>query len=128
MWLLIDHVFGLLCDTPHRFPSQGGSFACTLTCLCMVNLRVTSGATPAFSTNRSSKCVYSMLTFWTSLMQATEGRQTVDQGGHGTGKTGNLVISFSRQGKHREFKSNTGKICTAQGKNWIIFRCRFKYI
>ena len=41
------------------------------------------------------------------------------QGGHGTGKTGktgNLVLTFSRQGKHREFCSdrekfaNTGKI------------------
>ena len=30
------------------------------------------------------------------------------QGGHGTGKTGNLVITFSRQGKHREFSYNTG--------------------
>ena len=26
-----------------------------------------------------------------------------DQGGHGTGKTGNLDVHFSRQGKHREF-------------------------
>ena len=25
------------------------------------------------------------------------------QGGHGTGKTGNLAVNFSRQGKHREF-------------------------
>ena len=25
------------------------------------------------------------------------------QGGHGTGKTGNLDVSFFRQGKHREF-------------------------
>ena len=24
------------------------------------------------------------------------------QGGHGTGKTGNLAVNFSRQGKHRE--------------------------
>ena len=42
------------------------------------------------------------------------------QGGHGTGKTGNLAVNFSRQGKHREFSkfnflhrencSNTGKI------------------
>ena len=42
------------------------------------------------------------------------------QGGHGTGKTGNLAVSFSRQGKHREFSKfnflhrencgNTGKI------------------
>ena len=27
----------------------------------------------------------------------------VGQGGHGTGKTGNLAVNFSRQGKHREF-------------------------
>ena len=32
------------------------------------------------------------------------------QGGHDTGKTGNLVLTFSRQGKHREFCCNTGKI------------------
>ena len=38
------------------------------------------------------------------------------QGGHGTGKTGNLVLTFSRQGKHREFVSNTGKNLPAQGK------------
>ena len=29
-----------------------------------------------------------------------------NQGGQGTGKTGNLVINFSRQGKHREFRYN----------------------
>ena len=28
------------------------------------------------------------------------------QGGHGTGKTGNLAVNFSRQGKHREFNLN----------------------
>ena len=27
----------------------------------------------------------------------------LDQGGHGTGKTGNLAVNFSRQVKHREF-------------------------
>ena len=42
------------------------------------------------------------------------------QGGHGTGKTGNLAVNFSRQGKHREFSkivflhrengANTGEI------------------
>ena len=39
------------------------------------------------------------------------------QGGHGTGKTGNLAVNFSR--KHREFsKFNfyTGKIVATQGK------------
>ena len=38
------------------------------------------------------------------------------QGGHGTGKTGNLVLTFSRQGKHREFFCNTGKVFETQGK------------
>ena len=35
---------------PYGFQSQGGSFTCTLTYLPLVNLRVTSGATPTFST------------------------------------------------------------------------------
>ena len=44
----------------------------------------------------------------------------MNQGGHGAGKTGNLAVNFSRQGKHREFskfnflhrenRGNTGKI------------------
>ena len=38
------------------------------------------------------------------------------QGGRGTGKTGNLVLTFSRQGKHREFCCNTGKFFETQGK------------
>ena len=33
----------------------------------------------------------------------------VVQGGHGTGKTGNLVLTFSRQEKHRDFCCDTGK-------------------
>ena len=31
------------------------------------------------------------------------------QVGNGTGKTGNFVLTFSRQGQHREFCCNTGK-------------------
>ena len=38
------------------------------------------------------------------------------QGGHRTGKTGNLVLTFSKQGKHTEFCCNTGKIFDTQGK------------
>ena len=38
------------------------------------------------------------------------------QGGHGTRKTGNLVFTFSRQGKHREFCSDTGKNLLTQEK------------
>ena len=44
-----------------------------------------------------------------------------NQGGHGTGKTGNLVLTFSRQGKHREFCCNTGKIFETQGKYFWLY-------
>ena len=47
-------------------------------------------------------------------------KTTVTQGDLSTGKTGNLAVNFSRQGKHREFSkfnflhrencANTGKI------------------
>ena len=44
-----------------------------------------------------------------------------NQGGHGTGKTGNLVLTFSRQGKHREFCCNTGKVFETQGKYFWLY-------
>ena len=44
------------------------------------------------------------------------------QGGHGTGKTGNLVLTFSRQGKHREFCFDTGKNFETQGKYFSVTR------
>ena len=44
----------------------------------------------------------------------------VQQGGHGTGKTGNLVLTFSRQGKHREFCSDTGKNLLTQENIWTV--------
>ena len=48
-----------------------------------------------------------------------QGKRKIMQGGHGTGKTGNLDVHFSRQGKHREFSYfnfYTGKIVATQGK------------
>ena len=42
------------------------------------------------------------------------------QGGHGTGKTGNLVLTFSRQGKHREFCFDIGKNSETQGKYFSV--------
>ena len=42
------------------------------------------------------------------------------QGGHGTGKTGNLVLTFSSQGKHREFCFDTGKNFETQGKYFSV--------
>ena len=48
---------------------------------------------------------------------------TCNQGGHGTGKTGktgNLVLTFSRQGKHREFCFDTGKNFETQGKYFSV--------
>ena len=41
---------------------------------------------------------------------------TYFQGGHGTGKTGNLDVHFSRQGKHREFTKNM--ILHREFKSW----------
>ena len=47
------------------------------------------------------------------------------QGGHGTGKTGNLVLTFSRQGKHREFGFGTGKNFETQGKCFSVTQGKF---
>ena len=50
-------LFWTLCDPPHGFQSQGGSLACTLTFIHMVNLMVMSGVASAFSTNRGVHCI-----------------------------------------------------------------------
>ena len=61
--LLDQSLFCGTADCPYfglydrRFYSQGGSLSCTLTCLHVVILWVTSGATSAFSTNRGEHCV-----------------------------------------------------------------------
>ena len=44
--------FGLLVSFLMGFKSSRVDLACTLSCLCVVIPKVTSGATPAFSTNR----------------------------------------------------------------------------
>ena len=43
-------------------------------------------------------------------------------GGHDTGKTGKLVLTFYRQEKHKEFCCNTGRILETLGK---YFDCDF---
>ena len=52
-----------LCVLPHGFQIQSGYLACTLSCLHAVILKVTTGATPAFSTNRGVHCI-SMYMAW----------------------------------------------------------------
>ena len=52
--------------------------------------------------------------------ELTTQRSYRKQGGHGTGKTGNLVVTFSRQGKHREFYFDTGKNSETQGKYFSV--------
>ena len=42
-----------------------------------------------------------------------------------TGKTGNLVLTFSRQGKHREFCFGTGKNFETQGKCFSVTQGKF---
>ena len=59
-WLLL---FWTLCVLPHGFQIQSGYLTCTLSCLHAVILKVTTGATPAFSTNRGVHCI-SMYTAW----------------------------------------------------------------
>ena len=57
----------------------------------------------------------------------------LNQGCHGSGKTGNLKVHFSRQGKHREsakniknmvlhreFTTNTGKILRVKKDNELV--------
>ena len=56
-------LFWTSCVLPHGFQSQSGYLACTLSCLHAVILKVTTGATPAFSTNRGVHCI-SVYTAW----------------------------------------------------------------
>ena len=60
--------------------------------------------------------VFFLKNFYERYLIETRALGMVIQGGHGTGKTGNLVLTFSRQGKHREFCCSTGKIFDTQGK------------
>ena len=59
-WLLL---FWTSCVLPHGFQIQSGYLACTLSCLHAVILKVMSGVTPAFSTNRGVHCI-SVYTAW----------------------------------------------------------------
>ena len=62
-------------------------------------------------------------------MLVTKTMQLIEQqGGHGTrktGKTGNLVLTFSRRGKHREFCFGTGKYFETQGKCFSVTQGNF---
>ena len=60
-WLLL---FWTSCVLPHGFQIQSGYLACTLSCLHAVILKVTSGATPAFSTNRGVHCISMYMAWW----------------------------------------------------------------
>ena len=72
--------------------------------------------------------VKSFTSIWSCTTQVDSGVKlavvcrcsSVRQGGHGTGKTGFLVLTFSRQGKHREFCFDTGKNSETQGKYFSV--------
>ena len=78
-------------------------------------------------------CRYSFLAFAANfeviplllLFRGDQRSFTLVQGGHGTGKTGNLVLTFSRQGKHREFCFGTGKNFETQGKYFSVTQGKF---
>ena len=53
---LIAPVLDFVCPSSW-FQIQSGSLTCTLSCLCAVILKVMSGVTPAFSTNRGVHCI-----------------------------------------------------------------------
>ena len=55
--------FWTSCVLPHGFQIRRGSLACTHSCLRAVISKVTSGVTPAFSTNRGEHCI-SVYTAW----------------------------------------------------------------
>ena len=55
--------FGATDCSCYGFQIQSGYLACTLSCLHAVILKVTSGVTPAFSTNRGVHCI-SVYTAW----------------------------------------------------------------
>ena len=60
-------------------------------------------------------CSLSMSHSVLSSMNMTLNSGSVVQGCHGTGKTGNLKVHFSRHGKHREFAKKILKICSYTG-------------
>ena len=57
LWNHWSLLFWTLCVLPHGFQIQSGYLTCTLSCLCALILKVTTGATPAFSTNRGVHCI-----------------------------------------------------------------------
>ena len=57
----------------------------------------------------SGRCASFWNAFLFTICSVTANFRSQPQGGHGIGKTGNLVHTFSRQGKHREFCFDTGK-------------------
>ena len=59
------------------------------------------------------------------LDEVVRGQRYNSQGGHGTWKTGNLVITFSRQGKHRKFCCDTGKNLDTQGKYFSVTQGKY---
>ena len=81
-WLLL---FWTSCVLPHGFQIQSGSLTCTLSCLRAVILKVTYGATPAFSANRGVHCISVYMAWQPSHFDPhTCSYQTYPQGNGGT--------------------------------------------
>ena len=90
---------------------------CTVHMYTLLQIKFTSAADPGFTRGVQPTIwpIYPKTAWkWNFSPGDREFSQTKKganlQGGHGTGKTGNLVLTFSRQGKHREFCCNTRKI------------------
>ena len=78
-------------------------------------------------TARSSSCHGGVSTHTPALEQVPPLEQAPPAGWprHRENKTGNLVLTFSRQGKHREFCFGTGKNFETQGKYFSVTQGKF---
>ena len=76
---------------------------------CLVPGGLVETAPPGYCCGRSASYWNAFLLKIKFTSTTAKSTQCGRQGGHGTGKTGNWVLTFSSQGKHREFCSDTGK-------------------
>ena len=81
---------------PMGFQSQGGSLTCILNYLHMVNLRVTSGATSAFSTNRGVHNI-SMYTAGSPSRHPSSKQQSASHSGLGSSGIQSCAASLTSE-------------------------------
>ena len=100
---LIAPILDFVRPSPWGFSSQGGSLPFTLTCLCTVNLKVMSGATPTFSTNRDEHCISVYITDPPSrtIPHASRGEQAMVDANLGSIEIRSRELGLSARQVHR---------------------------